>query len=170
MPEKIGFVGVGRMGANMARRLKDMRLSRRRRVMTSTPPPRNRSRQNWTAPPRTTSNRHRAGGCHHHRRHRRPRHEKDLLRRPADARERQALHQLRHRHARHPRLGGTEMRGQGRAIARSLHGLQHHAGAAGHALSDVRRQAGGVRARQTHPGKTERLAALHRRGGHRRRR
>ena len=24
MPEKIGFVGIGRMGANMARRLKDV--------------------------------------------------------------------------------------------------------------------------------------------------
>ncbi|NDA68032.1 MAG: NAD(P)-dependent oxidoreductase, partial [Verrucomicrobia bacterium] len=27
MPEKIGFVGVGRMGANMARRLKDQGYS-----------------------------------------------------------------------------------------------------------------------------------------------
>jgi 3-hydroxyisobutyrate dehydrogenase len=37
----------------------------------------------------------------------------------------------------------------GRAIARGLHGLQHHAGARRHALPDVRRIGGGVQPRQT---------------------
>ena len=44
----------------------------------------------------------------------------------------------------------------GRASARSLHGLEHHPGAARHALPDVRRQTGGVRARETDPRKAER--------------
>ena len=72
--------------------------------------------------------------------------------------QRQALHQLRHDlagSARGSRKAGAEGR---RAIARSLHGLEHHAGAGRHALSHVRR-----RRRRFRTGRTDPERAQHRR-------
>ena len=46
MPEKIGFVGVGRMGANMARRLNECGYPIAA-VFDANTPPRKSSRRNW---------------------------------------------------------------------------------------------------------------------------
>ena len=53
----------------------------------------------------------------------------------------------------------------GGAGARSLHGLQHHPGTPGHALSHVRWPAGGVRAGQAAAGEAQRVHALCRPAG-----
>ena len=66
--------------------------------------------------------------------------------------------------------GGGEGEQGGRDVTGGVHGVEHHAGARGNAVFDVRREAGSVRPRETDSGKAERVVAIHRRRRERRRR
>ena len=75
-----------------------------------------------------------------------------------------AFHQLRHGQPGDPSRRAVAGGARRRAEPGGVHGVEHHAGARGHALPDVRRQAGGVRAGAADPGGAGIDGALRRRG------
>ncbi len=160
----IGFVGVGRMGANMARRLKDRGFhvttvfDVNRAAATSLA-------QELGCAASPTLGDVSAGA--------------DVIftivtddaamreiftgaGQPSGQREREIVHQLRHRFA-GDSCGSRAIGGSGwSVVAGSVHGFQHHAGARRFALSDVRRPRRKLPARRTDPEGIERVASLHR--------
>jgi 3-hydroxyisobutyrate dehydrogenase-like beta-hydroxyacid dehydrogenase len=130
MSLKIGFVGVGRMGANMARRLQETGFTISAVFDVNGAAAQALAKElNCTA----ASDLKAVTAL-----------SEIVITVVSDDRAMKIVHQLRDGHARDSRLGGTKVRSERGELARGVHGVQHPAGARGLAVSHVRRQTGSV--------------------------